>query len=223
MPNSSKSCDAIKAHIGQPPLTLAFPFNASTPEIQTTALKTFVAYRAYQVGTDGKTTVASLDAWADKLVQEKKWGVLMTHGVTNGYAAMSDPNILRHHWKYVKEHGGDIWVDTFANVARYEKERDDAKLTIIGKIGDVSCTLTSTLDPKLYNVPLTLVVHAPGASSIHAERAGRELPASIQGDSILIQAISGTQTPSRLHGSNELKNYFTSAAEMPNSHCSVYG
>lgn len=64
-----KSCDAIKAHIGKPPLTLAFPFNASTPEIQTAALKTFVAYRAFQLGTGSKTTAASLNAWADKLVR----------------------------------------------------------------------------------------------------------------------------------------------------------
>jgi peptidoglycan/xylan/chitin deacetylase (PgdA/CDA1 family) len=189
----SKPCDAIQTRIGKAPLTLAFPFNASTPEIKEAALKHYLACRTQQIGTGGDTTAASLDAWADKLAAEKEWGVVMAHAITNGYAAMSSAEVLRGHWKYVKSRERDIWVDTFANVARYEKERDEAKLTIVGKTGDVSCTLTSALDPQLYDVPLTLVVHAPGASSVHAERAGRELPVSVGGDAILVQAIPGAQ------------------------------
>ncbi|MDQ3813188.1 MAG: polysaccharide deacetylase family protein, partial [Armatimonadota bacterium] len=123
----SKAYDAIKTRMGKPPLTLAFPFNASTPEVRAAALKYYVAYRAYQIGTGGKTTVASLNAWADKLVKEKKWGILMAHAIGNGYAALSDAEILRTHLKYVKIHEREMWVDTFANIARYEKERDDAK------------------------------------------------------------------------------------------------
>ena len=70
----SKSYDAIKTHIGKPPLTIAFPFNQSTPEVRAAALKYHVAYRAYQVGTGSNTTTASLNTWADKLVKEKQWG-----------------------------------------------------------------------------------------------------------------------------------------------------
>lgn len=189
----SKAYDAIKTHIGKPPLTLAFPFNASTPEIQTAALKYHVAYRAYQLGTGSNSTVKSLNSWADKLVQEKKWGVTMTHAITNGYAAMSSPEILRDHWKYVKSRDREIWVDTFANIARYEKERGDAKLTLSEKAGTLTCVLTSTLDPQLYDVPLTLVVDAAGATSPHAERAGKKLPSVLRNGSIYIQAAPSLQ------------------------------
>src|SRR5438067_113124 len=54
----SKAFEAIKIHIGKPPLTIAFPFNQSTPEVQAAALKYHVAYRSFQLGTSGKSTVA---------------------------------------------------------------------------------------------------------------------------------------------------------------------
>ena len=184
----SKACDAIKAHIGKLALTLAFPFNQSTPEVQAAALKYHVAYRSHQASTGDKTTEASLNAWADKLVKEHKWDIMMTHAIAKGYAAMSDPEIFHAHLKYVKSREHDIWVDTFANVARYEKERDDAKLTVTGKPGNIVCVLTSTLDPKLYDVPLTIVVDAAGAGSAHAERAGHELPARLVPGGIQVDA-----------------------------------
>ncbi len=184
----SKACDAIKAHIGKPALTLAFPFNQSTPEVQAAALKYHLAYRSHQASTGGKTTVASLNEWADKLVKEHKWDIMMTHAIAKGYAAMSDPEIFHEHLKYVKSREHEIWVDTFANVVRYEKERDEAKLTVAGTVGRISCTITGSLDPKLYDVPLTIVIDAPSAVSVHAERAGRELPARVVSGAIQIDA-----------------------------------
>jgi peptidoglycan/xylan/chitin deacetylase (PgdA/CDA1 family) len=184
----SKAYDEIKTRIGKPPLTVAFSFNASTPEIQATAQKYHVAYRAYQTSISDKSTVASLNTWADKLVSDKKWGVIMAHGVANGYAALSDPEIFRTHLKYVKSRERDIWVDTFANIARYEKERDEAKLTLSGKAGSVTCVLSSTLDPQLYDVPLTIVIDAVNVTSARAERAGQELPVRVDKGLIYVQA-----------------------------------
>ncbi len=189
----SKAYDAIKTRMGKPPLTIAFPFNASTPEVKAAALKYHVAYRAYQTATGGKSTVASLNAWADKLVEDRKWGVIMAHAIGNGYAALSDPEILRTHLKYVKSRERDIWVDTFANIARYEKERDDAKLTLTGGAGNATCVLSSTLNPQLYDVPLTIVMDALGVTSARAERAGQELPVRVANGSIYVQAAPSVQ------------------------------
>ena len=189
----SNACDMIKTRLGKPPLTLAFPFNARTPEIEATALKYHVAYRAHQLGTGGSITSEALNTWADRLVKEKKWGVLMVHGITEGYAAFSDPEHFRTHLKYVKSRGRDVWVDTFANVARYEKERDEAKLTVNGKVGGLTCLLSSPLDPEIYNVPLTIVVAARGIRTVRAERAGQELPARVENGSLYIQAAPNSR------------------------------
>ncbi|MGC3991182.1 MAG: polysaccharide deacetylase family protein [Chthoniobacteraceae bacterium] len=184
----SKANDAIKQHLGITPITLAFPFNASTPGVQKIADKYYVAYRTFQVATSAKSTAASLNAWADKLVTEKKWGVMMTHAVGTGYSALTDPEIFRTHLQYVKSHAQDFWVDTFANVARYQKERDDAKLAVTPTAGGMTCLLTGTLDPKLYNVPLTIVIDEKAATAVHATRGGRELPVREENGFIKVQA-----------------------------------
>jgi peptidoglycan/xylan/chitin deacetylase (PgdA/CDA1 family) len=185
--------DAIKARIGKPPLTLAFPGNGSNPEVQASALKYHVAYRAYQESTKAESTTVSLNAWADQLVRERQLGILMIHGISQGYAALSDPGILLAHLKYVKSRERDIWVDTFANVSRYGKERDNAQLTVAGGAKRVSCVLSSTLDPQLYDVPLTIVVQVADVISASATRAGQELPVRVGSDAIYVEAAPSMQ------------------------------
>lgn len=191
----SRAAETIAREIGRPPMTLAFPFNQSTPEIQTLALRHHVAYRSRQLGVGGeKSTLSSLNAWAEKQVVERTWGVVMAHGIGRGYAAFTDPNIFREHLRHVKSREVEIWVDTFSNVARYEKERAAAKLTLtLSEPGRLVCTLTSDLDPVLYDVPLTLVVATPAASSARAERAGRELPTRVLPGAIHIDAAPATE------------------------------
>ena len=190
----SRAYDAIQTQIGAPPLTLAFPFNADTPKIQAAALKYHVAFRDYQTSISGVTTVDSLSKWADKLVEDKKWGVIMAHGIGNGYAALSDPEILRAHFKEIKSREKEIWVDTFANVARYQKERDDAKLTVTGKPKNVTCVLSGTLGSQIYDVLLTLVLQAKGAATARATRAGRELATHVENGAVLVQVAPAPET-----------------------------
>ncbi|MBK1835332.1 polysaccharide deacetylase family protein [Roseibacillus ishigakijimensis] len=188
-----KASEVIASHIGEPPLTIAFPGNSSNPQVREIALKHHVAYRAFQQSTKGSTTAASLNTWADKLVRDEKWGVLMTHGIEEGYAAMSSREVLHEHLKYVKSHEQDIWVDTFANVSRYEKERENAKLSASGEVGKLTCTLTSALDPQLYNVPLTLVIEAANATTARAMRGDVNLSAVVEDGTILIEATPSSQ------------------------------
>lgn len=188
-----KGYDAIKTRIGKPPLTIAVPYNTKSPEIEAAALRHHVACRSYQIGTSEKTTIEKLNTWADKQVAEKTWGVFMAHGIATGYAALADPEILRAHFKYVKSREREIWVDTFANVARYQRERDDAKLTVSEKAGSLTCVLRSTLDPKLYDVPLTIVIEGKRAKSAQADRAGKQLPTYIENGTIYFKAVPDAQ------------------------------
>jgi peptidoglycan/xylan/chitin deacetylase (PgdA/CDA1 family) len=188
-----KACEAIETHIGKPPLAIAFPYNQSTPGVQVAALRHHVAFRSYQLGLSEKSTTASLNAWADKQVRDNTWGVAMAHAIAHGYAELSDPEILRSHLKYVKDREREIWVDTFSNIARYEKERDGAKLELSGRIGSVTCVVSTTLDSKIYNVPLTIVIDAPGVTSASAKRSGQDLPASAENGTIHVQAAPDKQ------------------------------
>lgn len=190
-----QSYDAIRNEIGRTPLTLAYPFNACTPEIERSALKYYAACREHQIGVGGSNcTVVSLNKWVDELVDNHKWGVIMAHAIGRGYAAFTDPTIFRSHLGYVKCHETNIWVDTFANVARYEKERADAKITVLtNEPGHMTLTLASNLNPDIYNVPLTLVLNFPKVASAHAERIGRELPVRVFPGAIQVEAVSGPE------------------------------
>ncbi len=181
----------IEDRIGRPALTLAFPFNQSTPEIEAAARKHHAAFRDRQTGVGGeKSTVVWLNQWADQQIRDRAWGVIMAHAIGHGYAAFTDPEILRTHFRYVKSREADLWVDTFARVALYGQERDNATLTLtVREPGRLVCILAGTLDPAIYDVPLTLVLDTTGASSAHAERAGRELPVRVGPGSIQLDAI----------------------------------
>jgi peptidoglycan/xylan/chitin deacetylase (PgdA/CDA1 family) len=189
----TRSRDEITKRLGKPPLTLAFPFNQSTPAVRAAALESHAACRIYQTGVGGKSTAGSLDAWVDKQVRDRTWGVLMMHGIARGYAAFDDPEALRDHLRHVKSRERDIWVDTFANIARYEKERENVKPEVSGSIHDLAIILHSSLDARIFDIPLTVVVKAPGCTSARATCAGKELPTRISGDAIHLEA-----TPSEL-------------------------
>lgn len=185
--------EAIQTHLGSPALTLAFPFNQSSLSVKTAALRHHEAFRAYQLGISGKTTLESLNTWADKQVQEKKWGVVMFHAVASGYAALTDPEIFRQHLQFIQKKQDDIWVDTFATIARYEKQRDGCQLTLSGKTGQITCHLTSTLHPPLESVPLTVVIDLPGLHSAQALRGDRQLPVTLKKEAIHIEATPHAQ------------------------------
>ncbi len=77
---------------------------------------------------------------------------------------------------------------------RYDQERKNATLETKATAVGLECTLTSTLDPAIYNEPLTLVIKAPGASNIKAIRDGKPLPAHVRDDTILIEAAPARTT-----------------------------
>lgn len=188
----SKSYEAIKKEIGQPPLTLAYPFNQFTPEVEAAALKYYIACRDHQLGVGGSKTAESLNAWADQLVRDHQPGVVMAHAVGQGYAAFTDPEAFHAHLKYVKSREKDIWVDTFANVERYKKERDGAKVQVLSNApGHATFSVETSLDPSIFNRPLTLVLDAPGATSAKATRSAQPLPVRIGGGTVQVDAAPG--------------------------------
>lgn len=186
-----KARETIEARVGKAPLTIAFPGNGSNPEVRAAALRDHVAFRSYQQSISGKSTVRSLEKWTDRQVREGNWGILMIHGISEGYASLTDPGILRAHLGHVKGREAEIWIDTFANVARYARERDDATLSVAGGSGEISVTLRGTLDPAVYDVPLTLVVEVDGARAAKAVRGKDPIPTTVRDDSILVRAAPG--------------------------------
>lgn len=185
-----KSRAVIAEKVGAAPLTFCYPGNGRDERVRQAVLKTHIAAREYQFeigGTD--MTAARANAWADDVAKQGKWGVSMTHGILNGYHPLSSPDVLREHLAYVSKCRDRIWIDTFANVARYVRERDTARVAVETKTArEALFVVDSELARPPFDYPLTIVIEAPGARQPKASRDGQALPATVSGTKILVRA-----------------------------------
>ena len=197
-----KADQCITEKIGIFPPTLAYPGNGHDDRVRTAALCNHLATRDTCTGF-GKPdfTAEKANAWADEKISKRQWGVVMIHGIETGYDAFSSAQVLQDHLDYVKAHTDQIWVDTFANIARYVQERDSATLTSTVKPHEVTCAMECPPTPpeklsqpesvRTLNAPLTVVIEVRGAVKAQALRAGQSLPVRMEPDRICVDWIPG--------------------------------
>ena len=110
------------------------------------------------------------------------WLVLLVHGIDNdgGYSPLSS-RILKESVQYLADNSDTFWVETFGNVVRYIKERDDLSVAETSvKATTVTVQVTGTLDSTIYAYPVTLRRPLPaGWSNATVTQNGYEVPSSI--------------------------------------------
>lgn len=148
----------IMDSVGVFPRTYFYPGNRKTPEALAFCSRDRVGTRTQQVSIGSKRDTAWLRNWVDGLIRKGSWGVGMTHGITRGYDAFRDPNILWYHLDYACSLRDSLWIATFHDVAAYIRERDDIKLKVKYGKNKITVKPKMTLDRRIFNVPLTLVV-----------------------------------------------------------------
>jgi peptidoglycan/xylan/chitin deacetylase (PgdA/CDA1 family) len=118
-------------------------------------------YVQWQRGALTKTPVQEMIGWVDKSLATGTWLVLVIHGVEGiGWQPVPAAN-LRAYFDYMKASEDRLWVATFRDAARYARERMSSKVTT-GQSGDiVEVTVNHSLDPGLYNLPLTARTTVP--------------------------------------------------------------
>jgi Polysaccharide deacetylase len=119
----------------------------------------FMNISSFVCGPQGAVkTAQDFNDLADRAAGANAWCVLLIHAINNesGYSPLAS-SILQSHLDYVSAHPDKFWVDTFGNVVRYIRERDDASITEISHdAGSITFHVTGTLDGSIYNVPLTV-------------------------------------------------------------------
>lgn len=153
--------DAIERELGSRPITFCYPFNATNELVSSICNEGRVGTRTYQEAqgqVNSHSTAESLSAWLRKVIDNREWGVTMTHGIHSGWDQWEDENVL---WNFYKELGfkrDSVWVDTFAAVASYIAERDNCTIKVGRKGNTLTITPNCSLDPALYRQPLTAAV-----------------------------------------------------------------
>jgi len=194
----AKGYQCIKEKIGVAPLTFCAPGNGVDEAVRTMALKYHIAVREKHTERFGdwpptnKTfTAEQANVLVDRAITKGEAMIWMIHAITEGYNAVSSPDVLENHLKYVTSREDAVWVDTFANVSRYTLERDAVKLTQSIAGNRATFTVECSLDRTKFNYPLTVVIPVKHAAQVEAKSrdSGVPLPVEVRQDRILVQVV----------------------------------
>jgi len=192
----AKAYEAIKERIGVTPFTFATPGNGINDVVRSVGHKYHPVIREHceRFGawppTSKDFTAEKANAIVERYLDQGKPLVWMVHAITDGYNALSGPEVFEDHLKYLKSREDVLWIDTFANVMHYTMERDAAKLTQSIAVDSARFTLACDLDQTLYHDPLTVVVPVKNAALAEAKRQDNDalLPVEVRNDRILVHA-----------------------------------
>jgi peptidoglycan/xylan/chitin deacetylase (PgdA/CDA1 family) len=127
-------------------------------------------YVQWQRGPLHATPLALMESWVDTTCANKDmWLVLVFHGIDSlGWEWTPIPK-LEEYFNYIVAKEGQVWVATFGDVTKYMREREHAtlKTTMVAKVGaaegdrTIQVSITHSLDPVQYDLPLTLKTYIP--------------------------------------------------------------
>jgi peptidoglycan/xylan/chitin deacetylase (PgdA/CDA1 family) len=114
-------------------------------------------YVQWQRGPLNKTPLTLMKSWVDTTYASKDmWLVLVFHGIDSlGWEPTPIPK-LEEYFNYIKDREDKLWVATFGDVTKYMREREVAMTSVMEKDGTITVKLTHSLDPTMYDLPLTL-------------------------------------------------------------------
>jgi peptidoglycan/xylan/chitin deacetylase (PgdA/CDA1 family) len=119
-------------------------------------------YVRWQRGPLSKTSLELMKQWIDTIIKsDNVWLVLVIHGVDGiGWEPIPHER-LETYFNYIRAHDKDIWVATFQDGGKYIREKLAAQALFKYSPTAIPVTLTHSLDPKIYNLPLTLKTYVP--------------------------------------------------------------
>jgi peptidoglycan/xylan/chitin deacetylase (PgdA/CDA1 family) len=137
-------------------------------------------YVQWQRGPLSKTPLSLMESWVDTTCANKDtWLVLVFHGIDSlGWEPTPIPK-LEEYFSYIKAGEDKLWITTFGDATRYMREREHSRISAGEKSDVITITLTHSLDPTMYDLPLTLKTYVPagwkkatvsqGSSSQHVD------------------------------------------------------
>lgn len=157
-------------------------------------------YVQWQRGALSDTPMETMKGWVDtSLGQNNVWLVLVIHGVEGiGWEPLSEET-LSEYFGYIADRKDDLWVGTFKNVTQYMHERMNAEVNTDHSENQISVNLTHSLDPELYDYPLTLKTYVPEEwSAISVQQGDTKEQVDVMKDStgtyVLYDALPNAET-----------------------------
>jgi oligosaccharide reducing-end xylanase len=124
----------------------------------------------------------SLNGNVESAISKKGWTTYLIHGIDGGggYTPVKS-SMLKEHFDFLRTKESQIWIATFADIARYVRERQSLTLKQVRRTQDsIIIRLSDTLPDVPYNVPVTLQRPLPeGWTNCFASQNGRALKDSL--------------------------------------------
>jgi hypothetical protein len=119
-------------------------------------------YVQWQRGLLEETTLDTMRGWVETTATDDNiWLVLVIHGVEGiGWEPIARP-ALAGFFDHLAAARDRVWVATFQDVTKYMRERRDAVVRTATTGDALRVALTHSLDPNLYDLPLTLRTAVP--------------------------------------------------------------
>ncbi len=119
-------------------------------------------YVQWQRGPKSSTPLSVMNSWTDTcLAHQNVWLVLTFHGVDGiGYEPVTSEDLTQF-FAYIKENDHKIWVATFKDATKYIRQRMYGEVNALELDDKIVVELSHSLDPKVYNHPLTLKSYLP--------------------------------------------------------------
>jgi peptidoglycan/xylan/chitin deacetylase (PgdA/CDA1 family) len=133
-------------------------------------------YVQWQRGPLAKTSLDTMKGWIDTSIGHGIWLVLVFHGIEGiGWEALTT-DTMRAYLDYIQEHEGRLWIATFQDGAKYARERVHASVkTSVAGDGTIDVSVSHSLDPKVYDVPLTARTAVPADWRVVRFRQGGDV------------------------------------------------
>jgi len=91
---------------------------------------------------------------------------------------------LRAYFDYMKQREDRLWVATFRDAGKYARERMASKVATKQSGDVIEVNVTHSLDPKLYNLPLTARTIVPAQwTSVRVRQGRTDATVPVQRDS----------------------------------------
>ena len=109
-------------------------------------------------GTQGSIKLAAdFNSKVSSAKASNGWCVFLIHGIDDdgGWSPLQSTELVAH-LSYVNDNQKDYWVGTFANVAKYIRERNSVSLTETAISSDsLRVSVKDTMNNVIFNVPVT--------------------------------------------------------------------
>lgn len=169
--------------VGVFPRTYFYPGNRKTQETMAFCSHDRVGTRLFQSSFGSKRDSLWVQRTLAKTLKKGEWTVFMTHGISVGYDAFPNPQLLWNTLEQVAAMQDRLWVATLHDALAYMAERDSLRLDVEQQNHMVTVTPRNPLDKELFCHPITVVI---SGEAIEAKQGKRTLTLIKKGGKTLV-------------------------------------